>query len=103
MLRNELSAARQPVPSAGTSHLGRPRRGDDDTLTNVVYRILFRAHTSPRPFAVFLINDALVISNMGTARFESMLRRNQDLLIGSYQRGVTVTQLMQDLGDYFVD
>ncbi len=71
------------------------------TLTDAVLRVLTRTRVSAQPFAVFVVDGQMVLSNTQTARYAELERRHCDALVGTYQRGVTVTALVEDLGEWF--
>lgn len=86
------------------AYIPRHRKNTDHTtLTVAVRRILMRANANPRPFGVFVIDGRLFISDTHTERFAAMQRRWEDQLIGIYTRQITVTDLLSDLHEYFLD
>lgn len=73
------------------------------TLTEAVRRILTRAASGKKPFAVFMVAGRILISNTETERFFALERRWPEALVGTYTKEVNVEFLIRDLREYFAD
>lgn len=76
---------------------------ESNRLSEIVNRALTRAFGPGGPFGIFILKGKPLFVGTHTCTFASMLKRQESVFIGTYDKSVKATDLIEDLSEFFSD
>lgn len=99
------NAPLQPSRLIRTVAMPRFRRStaQSNRLSEVVNRALTRAFGPGGPFGIFVIDGKTQLVAVSTASFKRLQQSDAAVLVGTYDKSVRASDLLDDLSEFFSD